>query len=32
LADGHIEGVIKPPDLAAVIAQIEAHFGIGGLT
>lgn len=32
LADGDIEGITKPPDIAAVIAQIEAHFSIGGLT
>lgn len=31
LADGGLEGIAKPPDIAAVVAQIEAQICIGGL-
>ncbi len=30
LPDGTIEGVARPPDVATVIAQIEAHLRAGG--
>jgi hypothetical protein len=31
LSDGSVEGVAKPPDIAAVITQIETHLRAGGL-
>lgn len=30
LSDGHVEGVINPPNLAAVLMQIEAFLNLAG--
>jgi hypothetical protein len=31
LPDGSVKGVAEPPDLAAVLAQIETQFRSGGV-